>query len=231
LLSIVPSVPLNRVLNGGPEGLQLTISAAVSDSALGRVSATVNWRDGTTESFPATTGTLAVSSSRLVKPGFYAVTLRATNARYPVPDSAQATFSIQVHSAAQEPPPSDLLIGPILPRDSGAPNAQDWIFNSGSGLGVLESSVKMLLSTQIGERLMSDYGCRLTAVLFEPGLAGVESQVREEIVASLAAWEPRVRLLTATVDKTDARSVRVDLLLQSVLTEQNFGTFLEFQAL
>ena len=191
----------------------------------------MNWRDGTPESFPATTGTLTVSSSRLVKPGFYVVTLRATNARYPVPDSAQVTFSIKVYSSAQEPPPSGLLIGPILPRDSGAPNAQEWIFNSGTDVGVLESSVKMLLSTQIGERLMSDYGCRLTAVLFEPGLAGVESRVREEVVASLAAWEPRVRLLTATVDKTDARSVRVDLLLQSVLTEQNFGTFLEFQAL
>lgn len=231
MLTITPSVTLSRVLHSGPDGITLSISAVVADVSAIRVSATVDWQDGQTETLNAAAPPLAVTSSRLVKPGFYAVTVRAVNSRFPTPDAVQITFTAQVLSSAGVPAAKPLTIGPILPRDSGAPNAQQWLFDSGSDVGVLESSVKMLLSTQVGERLMSSYGTRLTAILFEPGIAGVESRVREEIVSAFAAWEPRVRLLNVTVDKSSDRAVRVELMLQSILTEENFGTFLEFSPL
>ena len=206
----------------------MTVAAVVSDPAIRGLSAVVDWQDGTTDSYSSLTGSLTVTRTKTLKTGFYAVTLRASNSRYPVPDTAQVTFTVQIKAAQTSSPNSALLLGPILPKDTGAPNAQQWLFSLGTDVEVLESSVKMLLSTQVGERLMSNYGTRLSAILFEPGLAGVESRVQEEIVGALAAWEPRVRLLKATVDKQGSREVRVDLLLQSVLTGQNFGTFLEF---
>lgn len=230
MLTVTPVSLIYRSLNAGPEGITVDVRATVADSQIGRVSATVDWQDGQVEAMPLAASPLTVVSTRKVTTGYYSVTVRAVNARYPVPDTAQAVFVIKVGSVTGVADTGALVFGPILPRDAGAPNAQQWVFDSGSDIGVLESSVKMLLSTQVGERLMSDYGTRLSAILFEPGIAGVESRVREEIVASLSAWEPRVRLLSATVDKREDRSVRVDLLLQSVLTEQNFGTFLEFKS-
>jgi len=159
--------------------------------------ATLDWNDGTQPvSFPETnysTSPLIVNTSRRLGFGAYAITLIVENNRLPIRDSEKITFYVNVEPVQATTEQTKLLLGPILPKDTGLPNRQTWMFDVENDIALLASSVKMLLLTTKGERVMQPtYGTNLRRILFELNIESVESIVQQEISTALAAWEPRV---------------------------------------
>jgi phage baseplate assembly protein W len=63
------------------------------------------------------------------------------------------------------------------------------------GVEGLESSMRMVLMTAPGERLMRpEFGCRIWDLLFEPITANLLGQISEAVRQALAQWEPRVEV-------------------------------------
>ena len=218
------------------KGAYVQVSAVVheDDIALSqrRVSATLDWNDGSAaESFPKTAGgALTVSSTKLLKPGSYVVRLRAQNYRTPTENVVNVNFFVTVTSPIKAQKPQNVLFGPILPRDTGFPNASQWEFNTNYDLYILESSVKMLLLTSKGDRVMEpEYGTDIRSLLFESNLSGIGSLIQEEIVTAFAVWEPRVKLTSVSIDfDPNGRSVSLNLVLVSRLSKQAFETSVAF---
>jgi phage baseplate assembly protein W len=191
----------------GSSGSTVTVVGRIVETdqtLIGRyLTATLQWNDGNGSAISFGTVSLdtlpsgywAVSASKSLMPGQYVVALRAQNYRSPKQDEARLNFFVTVTASKPVYTPAGLIYGPILPRDSGFPNAQQWAFNMDSDLLILESSVKMLLVTSKGDRLMEpDYGTNLRRLLFGANLKSTASLVQQEIVMALAAWEPRVTL-------------------------------------
>lgn len=200
--------------------------------------ATLHWNDGTGESvtLPPTSlngypdGYLPILESRNLRPGSYVCVLQVQNYRSPVVDLVRLNFFVTVEASKSVYNPPNLVYGPILPRDSGFPNTGQWTFNLDSDLVILESSVKMLLLTAKGDRLMvPGYGTNIRRILFEMNLQSTESLLREEIVSAFAQWEPRVELASMEVDfDPNGRNVSMQLGLVSRLNKQAFETSVQF---
>jgi len=214
-----------------PQGTQLPLLlvAVEDDTSLGEryVSGTIDWNDGNHVddfSYVASfNGTLALISGQYLSPGEHNVSVYARNYRAPVPDEVTVNFKVTVVALNQDNTELRYLYGPILPKDDGYPNADQWNFNSDKDLAVLASSVKMLISTQIGERVMlPSYGTDIRALLFEPDIQGLELMIQDRLVQSLAIWEPRVAIASMDIVRNQNRSVTVNLLLVSRLTKQQF---------
>lgn len=225
----------------GVGGVTVTLQAQIyeTDTNLsGRwLTATLDWNDGTPAiqlgqvSLDALGQPFwAISSMRSLKPGGYVVVLRAHNYRAPIEDTVQINYFITVVPSKAPYIPPHLIFGPILPRDAGFPNPQQWEFQLDSDILVLESSVKMLLLTAKGDRVMEPtYGTNIRKYLFEANISNTESLIREEIVSAFALWEPRVDLVGMNVVRDIAgRSITLDLTLVSKLNRQPFETSVEF---
>lgn len=238
----VKGINLDYRESGGQSGslVELTARLVEDDTMLvGRyVKATLYWNDGhgSVESFPTTSmdnypeGYWSITASKRLQPGSYVCVLSGQNYRSPIEDTARLNFFVTVAAAKPVYNPPKLLFGPILPRDSGFPNNQQWAFNIDSDIVVLESSVKMLLLTAKGDRLMEpDYGTNIRRVLFEMNINSVESLLREEIVGAFARWEPRVELVGMQSElDPNGRSVTLSLTLISKLSRQPFETQVQY---
>jgi phage baseplate assembly protein W len=218
------------------KGAFVQIAATVHENdislPLRNVSATLDWNDGSAaQAFPKTPGgSLVIASTRFLKVGNYVVRLRAQNYRAPVEDVTNVNFFVAVTSPRPAQKPQNYLFGPILPRDTGFPNASQWEFNTNFDLYVLESSVKMLLLTTKGDRIMEpDYGTNIRRILFESQIAGIESLVTDEVIQAFAVWEPRVQLAGLSVQSDpNRRSITVNLTVVSKLSKQSFETSVAF---
>jgi hypothetical protein len=217
-------------------GSYVQIAAVVHEDDIAlpqrNVSATLDWNDGSAaESFPKTAGgSLTVDSTRLLRPGSYVIRLRAQNYRTPTENVASVNFFVAVTSPVPVQRPQNYLFGPILPRDTGFPNASQWEFHTNYDLYVIESSVKMLLLTSKGDRVMEpDYGTNIRSLIFESNVDGLESLIQEEIIEAFSRWEPRVKLSSLAIESDpNNRSVSVNLILVSRLSKQQFETSVSF---
>ena len=108
---------------------------------------------------------------------------------------------------------------PILPDETGS-------LTYTSGDENVEHSLKVLLLTDLGERVMrSDFGCQAPRLVFAPGsvkhLGLLETTVREAV----RDWEPRVQLeeVRAEVDPEDETriTVSVSYLVRQTNTRNN----------
>jgi phage baseplate assembly protein W len=229
-LALVSPTPINVVLTT-PIGTPVTVSVSgtETDTSLAPIylSGTIDWNDGRSVSTFANTaysnGTLAMSAQRYLSPGYHNIGVYIKNYRSPVSDQVQVNLSVTVIDRGEGVNSVPYLYGPILPKDSGYPNAQQWEFNVDTDLAVLVSSVKMLLETKIGERIMQPgYGTDIHSVLFEPSVPGIELLIQEKLVQALNAWEPRVSLISLSVSRGTDRSISVAVLLESRKTRQQF---------
>jgi uncharacterized protein len=60
----------------------------------------------------------------------------------------------------------------------------------------IESSLHILLSTRVGERLMQpSFGCNLEVMLFEPLTLTLETQIKDWVFTAIYYFEPRVEPL------------------------------------
>jgi len=79
----------------------------------------------------------------------------------------------------------------------------------------VRQSIKIILQTQPGERLMRPtYGAGLERYLHEPNTLTTRRQIRDLITASLERWEPRILLDRVDVWELDARpdTVRIEIV-------------------
>lgn len=190
------------------------------------VTGTLNWNDGSRPVVynGTTAGTLTIDAFRALQTGDYTVTVEAHNYRPPVWDTVSVNFAFVVRPIDQAPRKTPIIYGPILPKDDGFPNPDQWNWNRGEDLDVIVSSVKMLLTTAKGERVMlPQYGTNLRLILFELNTSGIESLVQQEIVDALSRWEPRVDLQFLTVEKTSDREVTVNATFISKLNQRGFN--------
>lgn len=78
----------------------------------------------------------------------------------------------------------------------------------------IRESIRVILSTEPGERLMlPQFGGGLRRFLFEPNTASTRRLIEERVTQALTLWEPRIRLesVTAEADPGDSRSVHVTI--------------------
>jgi hypothetical protein len=192
---------------------------------------TLDWNDG---SQPSTSGPSAspitVNQTKKLGFGAYAIKVTATNNRMPTADSEEVTFYVSVEPIQATTAKPAYLFGPILPKDTGLPNRQTWLLDRGTNVEVLASSIKMLLLTSKGERVMQPtYGTGLRRILFELNIDSVESIIQQEIATALATWEPRVTVQSVAVNRNpNARNVSVVATFASRTLTQPFDVQLSF---
>jgi uncharacterized protein len=65
----------------------------------------------------------------------------------------------------------------------------------------VRQAIEIVLRTELRERLrLPDFGGGLDRFLFEPNTTTTRRQIQDRIVKALAAWEPRVSVLSVGVD-------------------------------
>lgn len=68
----------------------------------------------------------------------------------------------------------------------------------------IESSLEILLSTRLGERVMvPTYGCNLEDLLFEPLNLTLKTYVSDLIKTAILYFEPRITVNKISIDPTD----------------------------
>ncbi len=78
--------------------------------------------------------------------------------------------------------------------------------------GELDHSIRMVLLTAPGERLMRpQFGCRIWDLLFEPVNANLVGLISQAVRDALAQWEPRIEVesVTPVQDDDDSGLVRI----------------------
>jgi phage baseplate assembly protein W len=230
MVTITTTTPTQSVFTAlsGKNYYPVTLTALISESnpALTRVGATLNWNDGSPLTVFTPGGAISVNTTRNLAIGTYFITLTAFNYAQPQPQQTSLYFSVQVQPQQIIAAPQDYIFGPILPLDNGFPNAAQWNFNLGTDLAVLASSVKMLLITNKGERIMLPaYGTRLRRVIFEPSTSSVNSIIQQEITDAVTQFEPRVVLTSFDVEKTDpdGKSIIVNATFLSKISQASFS--------
>jgi phage baseplate assembly protein W len=82
---------------------------------------------------------------------------------------------------------------PLLPGPDGR---LAWV----TGADAVRQSVETILDTEPGERIMfPEFGCGLRRYLMQPNTLSTRTTMRDDIVAALSAFEPRIRLTNVAV--------------------------------
>jgi phage baseplate assembly protein W len=218
------------VLPGKQYGtLNLQATVTETNPLLTAVGASIDWNDGTPPVAFAPALPLNINVSRNLFIGTYFITLSAHNFLSPAPQSAAAYFNVEILPEQVVPTPQLFLFGPILPMDDGFPNASQWNFATGNDIQVLKSSVKMLLITAKGERVMQPtYGTSLRRIVFEPNTSSISTVIRQEIDEALIQFEPRVVLDSFDVQRLSNRDVMVKAQFLSKINQNSFSLALGF---
>ncbi len=141
-------------------------------------------------------------------PGAYRIRATASNYRSPVADVARAAISLDISNSAVASLTGldgPAVFGPVGPSLAGWPNAEQWSFNIGQDLGVLQSSVQQILLTEPGERVnLPDFGCAIRQFLYEGLDAITGGDIQDEVRRAVETWEPRVSVASVRVARDEA---------------------------
>lgn len=161
--------------------------------------------------------------------GNYILKVTGRNFQVPVPETAVASHDINVASAQPKTPTlaeqglQPIIFGPILPRDEGFPNKDEWAFQSSQDNLLLESSARMLLITKVGDRLMNpEYGTKIPLFIFDPSLPSLQDDVNQEVVRAFSIHEPRLAVTTVSLQQLGEKQVQVMVGLASKLDQRQF---------
>ena len=122
---------------------------------------------------------------------------------------------------------------PFLGRGWGFPTQldADGRIVSVTGEAAVEQSVRLILSTALGERIMrADFGCGLHGRIFAPGTTESTGQLIGDIRGAIAKWEHRAELvdLSVGVDETDSSKRLIELTIQVKGTNSRFNLVYPF---
>jgi phage baseplate assembly protein W len=82
-----------------------------------------------------------------------------------------------------------------------------------TGAEEIDASIRMILSTIPGERVMRpEFGCRMWSLIFAPLTAGTLGQIEQYVREALDRWEPRIDVdrVIAVADQESAE-VKIEL--------------------
>lgn len=209
--------------------LGLTVTFTETDVLLKdrRVSGSIEWGDGSpAEAISQATITqesVTFDFERSVAVGTHTIIVRGQNYRYPNPDTDTVILVVERTRGGDVVSPASKRVvstGVILPRDVGSPNTQQWQFDIGTNSLNVESGVKLLLSTQKGERLhQPEFGTNLSRFIFEPNDSTLASLVREDINQAVEQFAPFVAIQSIKIARDTSRkmmSVEVRFINQSM---------------
>jgi uncharacterized protein len=81
----------------------------------------------------------------------------------------------------------------------------------------IEQSIRIILSTRPGERVMRPtFGCRAHDLLFEPRSAATASLLTDYVYEALQMWEPRIEVqdVSVTAGGADDSALLVEIVYQ-----------------
>lgn len=90
----------------------------------------------------------------------------------------------------------------------------------------IKSSLEILLSTRLGERVMvPDYGCNLDELMFKPLNVTLKTFVIDRIKTSILYHEPRIDVKTISIDPTNELEgellINIDYVIRSTNSRKN----------
>lgn len=90
----------------------------------------------------------------------------------------------------------------------------------------IKSSLEILLSTRLGERVMvPEYGCALDRLLFEPLTTSLATFIKDLIKTAILYYEPRIDVLTIDLSDTNELEgkiiIELDYLVRATNTRYN----------
>jgi hypothetical protein len=189
------------------------------------VTVTVNWGDG---SPPSVTLRQLVPWTAILThvytPGTYMLLVSVQNYNVPTPDTARNSYAVAVNNLQSVTVNADqpIIYGPILPRE-GFPNTDQWNWNFSQDTILLESSARLLLLTDVGERLMNPaYGTDIRRLLFTSSDTVLQDVITQEIRRAFSVNEPRVAVTAVTVQGIDDRQISITVRLASNLDQRAF---------
>ena len=83
-----------------------------------------------------------------------------------------------------------------------------------SGAENISQSLKALLTTNVGERLMQpEYGCGLAGLLFEPIDHRTITKIQNSVADAILLYEPRIKLVNVNVfqDQNDTGLLNINI--------------------
>lgn len=79
----------------------------------------------------------------------------------------------------------------------------------------IEESIKIVLSTKPGERVMRpDFGCRIHELMFAPNTTDTHNLAIYFVTESLKRWENRILIKEVTVHKTSDTAIDININYQ-----------------
>lgn len=79
----------------------------------------------------------------------------------------------------------------------------------------IEESIKIILSTKIGERLMRpEFGCRIHELLFAPNSATTQNLAIYYVTEALSKWENRILLKNVDANEDEENSIIIEIEYQ-----------------
>lgn len=86
----------------------------------------------------------------------------------------------------------------------------------------IEESIRVILSTAPGERLMRpDFGCAINEILFSPNSPRTVALAKKYIEDAIVRWEPRVILKEVSGEFDPADPVRVNMHIEYEIRSVN----------
>lgn len=89
----------------------------------------------------------------------------------------------------------------------------------------IQNSLRVLLCTRVGERLMQpSYGCNMDVLLFEPINESLISYIKDLVFTAIYYFEPRINPENVTVEATEEEGkvlVKVDYTIRSTNSRHN----------
>lgn len=97
--------------------------------------------------------------------------------------------------------------------------------NLSSGEDDIQQSIRIILGTAPGERLMRpEFGCRIYELLFDPYDIATRSQIIDYVREALAWWEPRIEVQEVTVESENEEGrifVKIDYTIKDTHDERS----------
>ena len=91
-----------------------------------------------------------------------------------------------------------------------------------SGASDIDSSIRMILTTAPGERLMRpEFGCKIWELLFEPINANTMGLMSEAVKEAIGPWEPRVTLEDVRLDPSGQHAGEVLIEIDYIIRVTN----------
>ena len=93
----------------------------------------------------------------------------------------------------------------------------------------IRDCMTLIIGTRPGERqMLSEFGCRISELLFAPNTAGTAGLVSSAVREALTRWEPRIEVesVDAYPDQTGSIRVQVNYTIRSTGSEQELSMML-----